>query len=72
MWLARLLVTVVAARARGGEDESENETMKNLPRRLTANSLLTCDFDSSTCGFDYTTDYDWTHDAYGGWLNAYA
>ena len=22
--------------------------------------LLTCDFDSSTCGFDYTTDYDWT------------
>ena len=22
--------------------------------------LFYCDFDSDTCGFDYTTDYDWT------------
>ena len=22
--------------------------------------LLACDFDNSTCGFDYTADYDWT------------
>jgi hypothetical protein len=29
-------------------------------RRLTAESLLTCDFDDSTCGFEYTADYDWT------------
>ena len=32
----------------------------NPRRRLTADSLLTCDFDNSTCGFDYTTDYNWT------------
>ena len=29
-------------------------------RRLTAESLLTCDFDDSTCGFEYTADYEWT------------
>ena len=31
----------------------------------TATRLLACDFDSSTCGFDYTADYDWLLDADG-------
>ena len=27
----------------------------------TADRLLACDFDSSTCGFEYTGDHDWRY-----------
>ena len=51
-----LVLTLAGAEAY----ESAGKAELNLRRRLTADSLLTCDFDTSTCGFNYMTDYDWT------------